>query len=436
MRGHLPYVLATWVMIAVVLALAPVGCGEETKHSTGATAVGAEDDSQPLLGVIGDSDPRKARLATLEPRTLRPRSHLSARLSGFTWGWDRSPDGESIAIGVSSRGRLQIVGLRSRRPTKIVPVGSPGDVLHGVSWPRPRRILALYGGGPYAKSTLAVVDPVEGRVVRRSPLKGAVNIALATPAGLVLLAGPLNSIGPSRLVKVDAGGRLRAIALDEIASGFEPPPRKLERNELPVGRQTQPAACLDERTGRAFVVSATSERVADVDLATGVVDYHDLRQQRSLVARVLDVLEPPAEAKVTEGSFRMAECLGNGKIAVSGWNEHGPERRGWNPDPFGLRLIDGDGWSIRTLDREANYFSTAGETMLVTPRSGGLVVYTGTGKRAFELFHGRAVSDVRAAGHYAYAYFHRTRRTYVVDVRRGEVVRMVTSKRPPVLLVR
>jgi hypothetical protein len=435
MRGHPLYVLATWVMIAVVLARAAVGCGEEKKQTTGATTLGAHADSGPLLGVVGNTDPRKARLATLEPRTLRPRSHLSARLSGFTWGWDRSPNGESVAIGVSSRGRLQIVDLRSPRTTKMVSVGRAGDVLHGVSWPRPRRILALYGGGPYVKSALAVVDPVEGRVVRRSPLGGAVNIALATPTGLVLLAGPLNSIGPSRLVKVDAGGGLRAVPLDEIASGFKPPPRKLERNELPVARQTQPAACVDERTNRAFVVSATSERVADVDLATGDVDYHDLRQQRSLVARVLDVLEPPAEAKVTEGSFRMADCLGNGKIAVSGWNEHGPERRGWNPIPFGLRLIETDDWWIRTLDREANYFSSAGQTLLVTPRRGGLVVYTDGGERAFELFHGRAVSDVRAAGRYAYAYFHRTRRTYVVDIRRGEVVRMVVTKQPPVLLV-
>lgn len=236
-------------------------------------------------------------------------------------------------------------------------------------------------------------------------------------------------------MSVDAEGRTRAIPLDEIASGFEPPPRKLDRNELPVARQRQPAVCVDERADRAFVVSATSARVADVDLARGDVDYHELREHRSLAARVLDVLEPPAEAKLTEGSFRMAHCVGNGRIAVSGWNERGSERRGLRPDPFGLRLIDTDDWSIRTLDREANYFFAAGEALFTTARSSGLIGYTSEGKRAFQLFRGRAVSNVQAAGRYAYASFHGNHRTYVVDVRRGEVVRMLATKRPPVLLV-
>jgi hypothetical protein len=436
-RSTSPYVLATWVMIAIALALAPAGCGGEGGGhlNGGAAALGMDDSPGPLLGLVGDTDPRESRIATLEPRTLRPRSRLSARLRGFHWGWDRSPDGRSVALGVSSRGRLQIVDLRSPRTTKLVPVGVAGDVLHSVSWPRPRRILALYGGGPYVKSTLAVVDPVEERVVQRARLRGAVNIALPTKAGLVLLMGPLDSIGPSRMVSMDAEGRTRAVPLDEIASGFEPPPRKLDRNELPVARQSQPAVCVEERAGRAFVVSATSARVAEVDLAGGDVNYHGLREHRSIVARLLDVLEPPAEAKLTEGSFRMAYCLGDGKIAVSGWDERGPERRGWRPDPFGLRLIDTDDWSIRTLDRQANYFFAAGRALLTTPRRNGLIAYTSAGERAFELFRGRAVSNVQAAGRYAYAYFHRTRRTYVVDIRRGEVVRVLSTKYQPVLLV-
>ena len=51
--------------------------------------------------------------------------------------------------------------------------------------------------------------------------------------------------------------------------------------------------------------------VAEVDLASGRVGYHEVHEPVSLLGRLRNWLEPAAEAKTAEGAERQAVWVGN-----------------------------------------------------------------------------------------------------------------------------
>src|SRR5688572_1408337 len=106
--------LTITIALAVGLPVA-VGCGAESSERA-ATATGAP---RSLLGVVQIDRGGPGAVARLDPRTLRSRSRPVA-LRGHYWSVSRAPDETRVAIGVSSRARVQLVDLRRWRSRGMV----------------------------------------------------------------------------------------------------------------------------------------------------------------------------------------------------------------------------------------------------------------------------------------------------------------------------
>jgi hypothetical protein len=295
------------------------------------------------------------------------------------------------------------------------------------TWIRPDRLLATISLG--RDSEVVVVDPIARRVVRHVALPApAVWASGRTRDALVLLLVG-GAVAPARLAVVDAEGTVRIVGIDRILAGSA-----VEGGAQTHVRIVSPGLAVDSDGLRAFVVPASGP-VAEVDLATLEVSYHEL-DRPSLLGRFLRWLEPSAQAKgLTEGPSRQAEWLRNGTIAVSGADHsfvraaNGDEQD--TSTPAGLRLIDTRTWTTHMLDREASDF-------VVGP---GLVVAhdglrgSDPGFRAFgfdgsERWRLPAAADqyLVPAGPVGYVYTSGTN-AEVVDLASGKVIRNVSRSR-------
>jgi hypothetical protein len=126
-----------------------------------------------------------------------------------------------------------------------------------------------------------------------------------------------------------------------------------------------------------------------------------------LIGRLRNWLEPRAEAKAQEGPTRQALWLGQGLLAVTGWDSHasvdGGRQAQWET-PAGLKLIDTRRWSVRTLDRGTSRIVLAAGTLLSygvlfdsrTQRlaGNGLTAYARDGSRRYHLYEDDPISVV------------------------------------------
>jgi hypothetical protein len=131
-----------------------------------------------------------------------------------------------------------------------------------------------------------------------------------------------------------------------------------------------------------------------------------------LLGRLHNWVEPKADAKADEGPTRQAFWLGNGVLAVTGFDGHaGLGPRGGQAEwatPSGLRLIDTRTWGVRTLDPHAtNAVLTSGTLLafgvLWDSRSqqltgNGLTGYNRNGGRRFHLYGDDPISTVQPLG--------------------------------------
>jgi hypothetical protein len=280
------------------------------------------------------------------------------------------------------------------------------------------------GGPPFTGQTPVVVDPRKRRVVRRIRWRGLVLTSAATHGGLVLLAPPSlrhgrPRLGPARLVQVTVDGRVRSVRLDRIEAG---------RRDDGRGRVLFPALAVDRRANRAFVVAADRGLVAEVDLGSRRVAYHDLG-------------EPPAAANggLSQSFSRSARWLGASTLAVAGEDlpASEPSRRS-DPIPHGLRLVDTRTWTIRTIDPEAQTFDIAGGLLLArrwyaekgrTPM--GVAAYDITGRPRWRRFSGSNATVWAPGGRQVYVDVgdHGKRRTHVVALSTGRTVRTLPHRR-------
>jgi hypothetical protein len=216
-----------------------------------------------------------------------------------------------------------------------------------------------------------------------------------------------------------------------------------------LARQVIPGLAVDATAGRAYAVAANEPLVAEVDLASGAVTYHELRGVGGAAAA------PLAAKGLAYGAYRTARWIGDGTIAVSGEvTRTRPDRRRAarrlrtviRTDPYGLRLIRTADWTASTLNPLLQSFTLAGGRLLgmnadpaalAGATATGLVVYGTDGRRRFTRFRGRGRAWLReVAWPYAYVREISPRRTLVVDLRTGRTVGETGSRRPPVLLVR
>jgi hypothetical protein len=150
--------------------------------------------------------------------------------------------------------------------------------------------------------------------------------------------------------------------------------------------------------------------------------------QASLLDRLRELLEPSAAAASAEvGAVRRAAWIGDGRIALSGYDADAV----WRPDgsvegerrPAGLHVIDTRDWSVRTLDERASSFVAATGLLLTSgPGGRGLAAYSPEGRDTFHVLGDRHVEVVATAGSLAYVRAPPEPALQVVDVTRGRVI--------------
>ena len=385
------------------------------------------------LGVIYRRD--AVYLVRVDPRTLKPPA-AGLRLPRCGSAAAFAPGGSRLALG-GADGRVCLVGTKSLRLRRVIETGADGDVM-ALQWSG-SHLLALV---QHEDDSLVAVDAGSRQVIARRALVGSLQQTAKTPAGLLLLYGPAKEIGPSRLFRFGPDGSLLQIAtLDRIPSGFQ----FLGGEEGPTSH-ARPALAVDRSGNRAFVVGAGTP-VAEIDLTTSLVTYHDLATPVSLLGKVHGWLEPAAQAKVLpEGPNREATWLGNGMLAVWGWNDrasiNGDQHRFW-AEPAGLKLVDTRDWSVRVLDSGATAMTVANGNLLAyswlwdstrkNPSGSGVTAYGPAGNQRFHLFGSRPFFSVQALGNRAFIRGTRSRYS-VVDLNSGQVIRSIAGEPPELLL--
>ena len=383
-----------------------------------------------MLGVVWGEDD-DSFVARLDPRSLEPLPGPRARLGRAGGPSALSPDGSQVVF-AGYRSLVRIVDLaRMRVRADIAERGDFG----AVAWPEPRRILLATGFNWEMGVDVVLVDPLARRVLLRRSLGGSLQRFVPTEDGLLLLLGPrAGGIGASRLAVFSADGDIRVLRLGGVPAGFEHD--QLEDGFV-VDRYRTPGLAVDPSGETAFVVGADGE-VAEVDLRTLRVQYHELRRTTSLLGRLRSWLEPAAEAKgASDGSVRDAVWLGGGLIAVSGWDDHASFDAEGNQTQTttaaGVALVDMQEWSKRMLAPDATAASLAGDLLLVygsrwdwvgSFEGVGLSGFDREGERRFRLFGAQSVASVEVVGQHGYVRFDDSYGCpgRIVDLRSGRVL--------------
>jgi hypothetical protein len=356
-------------------------------------------------------------------RTLEPVDGRSVSFSYYYSAVARSPDGGTLALGADDRGYVQLVDLEGMESLGTIDVGGSGyfERLH---WVAPDRLLASVAGLP---SRAVALDPATQKVRSQRELEGTVLSSRPVEGGLVLLLAPSDRIGPARLAVFD-GESVRTAELREIRAGWE---QEGETEEDFRSRQSIPGLAVDPAGDRALVVPA-GNRVAEVDLETLEVRYHDLSEPVSLLGRLRDWLEPAAHAKTVDGPERNAVWLPSGLVAVSG-SHYAADGDRMDVTPAGLTLIDPSDWSVRRVSDETNWVSTRGDALLASSwkensNEQTVVVFDADGEERFSL--ARPAADLsQVSGGLLYVATDEGRHYELVDLETGEPVGRATPKR-------
>jgi hypothetical protein len=410
------------VMVAI---LALLGCGGTEEAATPpVTTTAAAAPAEAVLAVWTD-DVRGSELFWADGRTLEPVDGRSVSFSYYYSAIDRSPDRATLALGADDRGYVQLVDLDRMESLGTVDVGGSGyfERLH---WVAPDLLLASISGLP---SRVVALDPAAQRVVSEHELQGTVLSSWPVEGGLVLLLAPSDRIGPARLAVFD-GESVRTAELREIRAGWEQESEG-ETEEDYRSRQSIPGLAVDPSGGRALVVPA-GNRVAEVDLETLEVRYHDLSEPVSLLGRLRDWLEPAAHAKSIDGPERNAVWLPSGLVAVSG-SHYVADGDDMDVTPAGLVLIDPGDWSVRRLSDETNWVASRGGALLASAWKENtseqtVTVFDPNGEQRFSLAR-RSADLSQVSGGLLYAATDEGRTYELVDLATGESVGRATLER-------
>jgi hypothetical protein len=334
---------------------------------------------RPLYGNAGD-------LVRLDPTTLRPLPGRRVPLVSDTWAWSYAPGRAQLALASDDPGpELRLVDLRRMRLLGDARLARRGSTW-ATAWVSPQRILAVVITD--ADDTIvAGVDPASRRVVWRRTLGGSLRVGQRFRRSLVLVLGPRGRIGESRFVRVTPDGRLHSASLPEIRSGSETVETEADGGSA---LDSRPGLAIDRPARRAFVVPAEGP-VAEVDLRTLQVRSHVLHRAPAVGA----ARSPDA---VSAGT-RDALWLGNGLLAITGFDSHFSPRTGDSPGrswttPAGLALVDVRSWSGRTIDDRATAAARVGGSLMASSfvESGrklsgsGLTAYSFAGERRFHRY--------------------------------------------------
>jgi hypothetical protein len=310
-----------------------------------------------------------------------------------------------------------------------VDVGSASYV-ERLHWVKPDLLLASLGGTP---GMVAALDPATQQILSVHDLGGATLYSQSAGEELVALVAPTDRIGPARLVVFD-GRELREASLPDVPAGWE----QIEGTEESDyrARQSVPALAVDPEGTRALVIPAGG-RVAEVDLDTMEVSYHDLTESVSFWGRLRDWLEPAAQAKGIDGPDRNAVWLPTGLVAVSG-AQYTDDGERVDITPAGLVLIDPSDWSVHRLSDEPSWVTFRGGALLASAwkqdsEEQKLIAFGPDGTLRFTLV--REAADLsQTNGNHLYATTYNGTRFEIVDLETGETVGRAAPKRETWLL--
>jgi hypothetical protein len=420
------------LLAALVVALAACGGDSSDDGAAPARPSGAPPPSEPVLAATG-IPPEGSRIHWVDGRTLEPVDPRSVEIPFYAAIVERSPDGSSLAVGANETGAVQLVDLEGMRTLGVVDVEGASHV-ERLNWVRPDLLLASLGG---LTSQAAAIDPVTRKIVAAHDLGGITLYSRPTDEAIVFLVAPPDGIGPARVVVFD-GSEPRSVELAEIRAGWE----QVEGAEGSEGdyraRQSVPALAVDPAGTRALVIPA-GNRVAEVDPETLAVAYHDLAEPVSLLGRLRDWLEPPAQAKAIDGPDRNAVWLPSGLVAVSGAHYSYSEDDGdMDITPAGVALIDPSDWTVSRLSDQPSWVTLRGDSLLASGWTEGvdeqtLMVFDADGTLRFSL--AREGADLsQMSGDHLYVATKDGTRFEIVDLETGETVGRAQPKRETWLL--
>lgn len=413
--------------LAIALAtLTLLGCGgsEDAATPPGTkTTAAAAAPADAVLAVWNDLE--GSELFWADGRTLEPVDGRSVVFTYYYSAADRSPDGGTLALGADDRGYVQLINLDRMESLGTVDVDGSGyfERLH---WVAPDLLLASVSG---LHSRAVALDPAAQRVLSEHELQGTVLSSRPVEGRLVLLLAPSDRIGPARLAVFD-GESVRTAELREVRAGWEQVSEG-ETEEDYRARQSIPGLAVDPSGQRALVVPA-GNRVAEVDLETLEVSYHDLSEPVSLLGRLRDWLEPAAHAKTVDGPERNAVWLPSGLVAVSG-SHYVADGDRMDVTPAGLMLIDPSDWSVRRLSDEPNWVAARGDALLASSwkedsSEQTVIVFDTNGEQRFSLTR-RAADLSQASGDLLYVATGEGRRYELVDLETGATVARAAPER-------
>jgi hypothetical protein len=401
--------------MALAAALLTPGCGQ-TDAAPAPSVPATPPRAGKVLAVAEDKVGSEFFWA--DARTLEPADGRSVAVSYFYSAAERSPDGRMLALGADERGYVQLVDLDRMKSLGTIDTGAGGFIDH-LHWAAPDLLLASIGG-PRARA--AALEPSTRRVLSERELGGTVLSSYPAGDELILLLAPSDRIGPARLAAFD-GCRVRFAALDGIRAGWQEEGDTPEDHRV---RQAIPALAVEPSGGRALVVPA-GNRVAEVDLETMEVAYHDLSEPVSFLGRLLDWLDPAADAKVSDGPERNAVWLPSGLVAVSGSN-YVADGQEVDFTPAGLALIDPSDWSVRRVSDEPNWVTFEGGTLLASAWNDDsneqkLLVFEADGTPRLSLARRESdLTQISGSGRHLYAASEDGMRYEILDLATGKRV--------------
>jgi hypothetical protein len=428
-----PAEVRTTKRIAIAAVLIAATAAIASARPERAPARPASPSVAPMLGINWGAG---ARLAWFEPITLRALPGRKAPLGYHQGSWSFSADRGVFAIGSWDAPELRFINVRSMRLLGDLLLAKGPGAVEAVAWVAPRRVLALVTNDEATK--LVVIDPLARRVLRRIPLPARLWEVARLPNGLVLLLGPYDRFASAQLALVDENGGLRVIPVAGIQIGSV-----VEDEEDHLVRSIRPALAVAAEAGRAYVIG-TDREVAEIDLSIAGVLYHRVGASTASPDASF------AKTKSLSGPERWARYLGNGLIALTGadystWKDENGKRQ-MRTAPFGLRLVDVDGWTERTLNARASGLMPAGRLLFAQGGSWdsatekrdsvGLVAYGLDGRERYRLYEDRPVW-LWIAGGLGYVSRENEQLTDVVDLASGTILNTIEhhSNQPlPMLL--
>jgi hypothetical protein len=353
-----------------------------------------------LLGTVQSSG--NTYVVRVDRSSLRPLRGRRIGAGPHLHGWTRSPSRSRLAFAPHPGRVLEFLDVRTMRlrgnmtfPRGGVPV-----------WLAPRGLLWI------DTSEVLVIDPDRRRLLATRKIEGRFLDGVRVGTAVALLVAPRDGIGPSRLLVVGSDASVRSVSLGRILSGW-----------TASFDERQPGVAFDRERGRVFVADPDG-LVAEVDVATLGVEYHSLSTTTAVPQP-----EPGRRA------FRKAHWLGDGLLAVSGWDLYESRdaigRVQTRSEPAGLALVDTRTWRLQTLDERADSFRFVSRLLLATGNRWdavagtnvgmGVAGYALDGSKRFHFFEGKPAWLAEAYAGRAYAWLGANRYA-IVDLSQGVVV--------------